>query len=126
MLMDRACQCIMDAFQTFLRRDIVIHGAGRTDAGVHAKGQVAHMDLIDMYDPQALLNSVNALLPKSIRIFSIQVVPDNFHARFSAKGKIYHYLITQNAVCSPFTFPYRCHIKQYSSIFSKFTVTDRS
>ncbi len=85
---------------------ISITGSGRTDSGVHAKGQVAHFDCIDA---NLSLKSINSLLPNDIRIHSLEICDPTFHARFSAKEKIYTYHITTNKVQSPFIRKYALH-----------------
>jgi tRNA pseudouridine38-40 synthase len=70
---------------------INIAGAGRTDAGVHAAGQTAHCDLPGRIPPESLVSSVNAILPREIRLRSARPVSDGFHARKSALGKLYIY-----------------------------------
>lgn len=67
--------------------------ASRTDAGVHAKGQVFHFDVDSSVDPYSLKGSFNALLPKDIHVTNVKKVNENFHARFSVKSKTYEYLI---------------------------------
>ncbi len=70
---------------------VPVHGAGRTDAGVHALRQRAHVCLPPVVDAGKLIRSLNCLLPDSIAVRSIEPVPENFHARFSAIGKRYVY-----------------------------------
>ncbi len=95
---------IQKALQTVLRQNrIDLSGSGRTDAGVHAKGQTAHFDAEKSFDPKRLLLSLNALLPSDIRASSIEEVALDFHARYSAKAKIYHYHLHLDPVLSPFT-----------------------
>lgn len=90
-------QAIEEAIYSFCQQDITIHAAGRTDAGVHARGQVAHFDLdygnraLDGYD---LTKALNAHLRKSrINIITAMPVDDDFHARFSATNKLYTYRV---------------------------------
>ena len=85
-------QVIEEALGRLTRERIVIHGASRTDAGVHALGQSAHFDTDSRIPADKFSYALNALLPPDIRIrFSEEVSPD-FHARFSTKGKRYRYL----------------------------------
>ena len=72
-------------------REVVVAGAGRTDAGVHAAGQAAHVDLPSGIDPSVVVRACNTRLPADIRVRSAAIVPDDFHARFSALSKTYRY-----------------------------------
>ena len=78
----------------FLAEDVVITGAGRTDAGVHALGQVAHFDTVKTLEPFKLCQAFNAhLRPQPISVLNAEIVPDDFHARFNAKKRFYVYKI---------------------------------
>ena len=71
-----------------------VHGAGRTDAGVHALGQVAHVDLVKDWDPFVLRNALNGnVRPHPVSVLEVQRVADDFHARFSATSRHYLYRI---------------------------------
>lgn len=70
---------------------VTVTGAGRTDAGVHADGQAAHVDLPEGFPPDVVVRSSNARLPADIRVRSAVEVPGDLHARFSAVGKTYRY-----------------------------------
>ena len=70
---------------------VVVHGAGRTDAGVHAEAQAAHVDLPAGVTADVALRAANARLPPEIRVRSAEVVPDTVHARYSAVSKTYRY-----------------------------------
>jgi tRNA pseudouridine38-40 synthase len=91
---------------------VVIHGAGRTDAGVHASGQCAHCDVDSKLDPARWVPALNAHLPPSIRIVGCRRVPEGFHARFSARGKVYRYRIWNGPVLSPFEMGRAWHVPQ--------------
>ena len=88
---------IEKAIKAFSGQDITIQCAGRTDAGVHAWGQIAHMDLADLKRPMQpfeIVKAINAhLRPQPISIVEAQPVADDFHARFNAKNKLYIYRI---------------------------------
>jgi len=101
---------IQTALETFLRCNIDLTGSGRTDAGVHAEGQSAHFECKQEIDPQKLKLALNGLLPIDIRILDINKVPPEFHARYSAKAKIYHYYLHLDKVASPFERLYRFHV----------------
>ncbi|MEO6970166.1 MAG: tRNA pseudouridine(38-40) synthase TruA [Chthoniobacterales bacterium] len=91
------------AFAQVLGQDMRVHGAGRTDAGVHALGQCAHVDLPPTrLTPTVLASAVNASLPPQIRILRCRFVAKTFHARFSSRGKVYRYRLATTPVLSPF------------------------
>lgn len=73
---------------------INVHGAGRTDAGVHARGQVANFNLKAEMEPERLLGAINARLPDDVQVLSLIPAADDFHARFSAKRRHYSYRLT--------------------------------
>ncbi|MEP6974468.1 MAG: tRNA pseudouridine(38-40) synthase TruA [Spartobacteria bacterium] len=98
------------AFAKVLGQDIRVHGAGRTDAGVHALAQCAHVDVATRLEPVVLLAAVNASLPPTIRILRGSFVPPNFHARFAARGKVYRYRIVNTPVLSPFELGRAWHV----------------
>jgi tRNA pseudouridine38-40 synthase len=82
-------------------KPIRITGAGRTDAGVHAFGQVAHFAPPVLFDSQTWVRGLNALLPDDIAVRSAEEIPTSFHARFSAKRKTYAYFIYNHPRRSP-------------------------
>ena len=86
--------------------EVQVCGAGRTDAGVHARGQAANVKLSSPIPCANLIKAANRLLPESIRIRSAQAVPDNFHARHHALSKIYRYRIYRGGVCPPWLCRY--------------------
>ena len=98
------------ALSTILRQeDIQVTGAGRTDAGVHARMMVAHFDVETMnFDLTDLTYKLNRLLPQDIAIQAIQPVSDEMHARFSAIARTYHYYI--HTVKDPFRRAYSCEL----------------
>jgi tRNA pseudouridine38-40 synthase len=81
------------ALASMTRSTITVIGAGRTDAGVHALGQVANFRCDTRLDTEAFLRGLNSLLPADIAICDCHRVPNGFHARFDAKSKVYHYRI---------------------------------
>jgi tRNA pseudouridine38-40 synthase len=89
-----------------------VHGAGRTDAGVHAAGQVAHFLADWNYSTADLQKACNALLPQDIAITSLEPTDDDFHARFAAKSKTYVYTILSQPLRSPLMRLYAWHIPQ--------------
>jgi tRNA pseudouridine38-40 synthase len=88
---------------------VQVAGSGRTDAGVHALDQVAAFSLANPIPPDNLRRAINRLLPRAIRVLSVEEVPADFHPRFDAKAKTYEYRIFRGEVCSPFEWPYVHH-----------------
>ena len=88
---DTVQQQLESAMETIFGQHIVVHGAGRTDAGVHAFGQAAHVVLPKEFEHDRLRLALNGNLPTDIAVRSIRSAPDGFHARFCAAGKRYVY-----------------------------------
>jgi tRNA pseudouridine38-40 synthase len=84
-------ECLERAFLVLVGEAVVVHGAGRTDAGVHALRQTAHVRLPRPFDPEELVRALNGNLPHDIAVREAREVPAGFHARFSAAGKRYAY-----------------------------------
>jgi tRNA pseudouridine38-40 synthase len=101
---------IEKAFRLMTQTDIRIHGAGRTDKGVHAKGQVFHFDSDLPLTSETWVRGVNGRLPNGIRIRSVHEVHARFHARHDAKEKIYRYVISKGEG-TPFSNRYEVHVK---------------
>ncbi|XP_031285817.1 uncharacterized protein LOC116144512 isoform X2 [Pistacia vera] len=92
------------------RKDLLLVGASRTDTGVHAWGQVAHFITPFNYDSlDSIHAALNGLLPSDIRVREISPAVPEFHARFSANSKVYHYKIYNDAVIDPFQRHYAYH-----------------
>ena len=91
-------------------RDVTVLGAGRTDAGVHALGQVAAFSLDRALAPDAVVRALNARLPHAIRVRVAEEVPVSFHPRFAARDKTYRYRICNADVMSPFDRRYAWHV----------------
>lgn len=100
------------AIYTILREEINIIGSGRTDAGVHALGQIANFHTPQKFDLSMFFKSLNGILPLDIRLLTIDEVDETFHARYSAKSKCYHYHICDQKVQLPFYKNYAWHIRQ--------------
>lgn len=86
-------QRLEEAFSTILRQPVELVGCGRTDAGVHARDYVAHMDAEAAWDPDRILYQVNAILPPDIAIRSIRPAAAGFHARYDATSRCYRYYL---------------------------------
>src|SRR5438045_5349616 len=86
-------------------------GSGRTDSGVHAVGQCAHVDVpAGQFPAERWLKALNGVLPPAIRILRAGFVGQSFHARFSAKGKVYRYRIINGAVLPPLEIGRAWHV----------------
>ena len=90
-------------------RDVTVHGSGRTDAGVHAEGQVANAHLQREISPDKLRSAINGNLEADVRVLAVEVVPDDFHARYSVIGKTYRYRVINGFVMPPFWRRYAIH-----------------
>lgn len=82
--------------------EVRVAGSGRTDAGVHAEGQVANVKLTKQFNPEKLRAAINGNSWRDVRILECKKADDDFHARFSAKGKTYLYRVINAPVISPF------------------------
>ena len=102
--------CLEAALAQIEGAPVAVVGAGRTDAGVHALGQVASVQLRHEIAPDALVRAVNARLPSDIRVVTAEVGPESFHARFDATAKTYRYRLLHDAVVSPFDRRYGWHV----------------
>src|SRR4051794_33043906 len=87
-----------------------IEGAGRTDSGVHARGQRAHANVPFAIEPRGLVLGANNLLPPDIRVITTEEVADDFHCRFAAKRKTYSYRIWNAAVADVFASETHAHV----------------
>jgi tRNA pseudouridine38-40 synthase len=109
-------QKIEDVLTTIFQKKTVVHGAGRTDAGVHSIGQVAHFESPVSFELDRLAHSINSMLPPEIKIINIAEVQPDFHSRFSAKSKTYIYIINRERVLSPFLKNYCCHLPEFGGL----------
>jgi tRNA pseudouridine38-40 synthase len=90
-------------------RSVQVAGSGRTDAGVHAVAQVAAFSIENPIPVDNLRRAINRLLPRDIRVLSVEEPALDFHPRFQAKRKTYEYRILRGEICSPFERRYVCH-----------------
>jgi tRNA pseudouridine38-40 synthase len=98
------------AFERVTGGAVFVQGAGRTDAGVHALAQCAHVDVSKLLPTDRWIKALNALLPSAIRVLRCRYVSKDFHARLSAKGKIYRYTIRTGPILPPFEYRRAWHI----------------
>ena len=89
-----------------------LHAAGRTDAGVHALGQVAHFDTASTIALPALVRGANSLLPEDIVVHQAEEVPADFHARYAARRKTYAYVVHNHSIPSALGAPYAWYVPQ--------------
>jgi tRNA pseudouridine38-40 synthase len=95
---------IQDAARKITQEKIIAHGASRTDAGVHALGQVAHFKTRSALSDTEIQRALNALLPPAIRIVAAEEMGQDFHSRWQSQGKIYRYRIYRGRVLPPFEY----------------------
>ena len=93
-------------------RRVTVHGAGRTDAGVHALGQVASFRISHTIDTPALTRALNAKLPADIRVLGVEEADPQFHAQYAAQKKHYRYRIDRAAVANPMERRYAWHVPE--------------
>ncbi|MGM0415490.1 MAG: tRNA pseudouridine(38-40) synthase TruA [Thermodesulfobacteriota bacterium] len=102
---------VESALETIVKHPVRLHSSGRTDAGVHALGMKAHFDTSTRLPEAAYCEGVNARLPRDIAIKDAVFVTEDFHARFSAQGKLYRYTIYTASVRSPLQRLYAWHMR---------------
>src|SRR5215204_4799089 len=89
--------------------EVTVHGAGRTDAGVHAEAQVASAHLKREMEPERLAAALNGNLARDLRVIEARTAAEEFHARFDARGKTYCYRVFNERYASPFWSRYALH-----------------
>jgi tRNA pseudouridine38-40 synthase len=99
-----------DALSRIEHRAVDVVGAGRTDAGVHAAAQTASARVETLLDVDALRRALNAMLPVDVRVLRVEDAPLDFHARYSATGKTYHYRVFNGPVVPPFAHRWVWHV----------------
>jgi tRNA pseudouridine38-40 synthase len=97
---------LQQALQKLFNHEVDVTGSGRTDAGVHAHGQVANVRTIRSMDTGSVRRGVNALLPREIRVLAVEEADEAFHARRSARSKTYEYRLWRDPIVSPFRCRY--------------------
>ena len=101
-------EVLQQALSTLLRAETTVVGAGRTDAGVHARHMAAHFDAAATIDTAQLAYKLNRLLPRDISVYKVEPVAADMHARFSATKRTYHYYI--HTAKNPFCRAYSCEL----------------
>ncbi|HEV2424037.1 MAG TPA: tRNA pseudouridine synthase A [Terriglobia bacterium] len=101
--------CVEDSITGIVREPVKLYGSGRTDAGVHALGQVANFTTSCRIPAANLQRALNDILPADIRVRTVDEVAPDFHARYAVRSKIYRYRILQANVCPPFLWRYVWH-----------------
>ena len=102
---------LKSAVETLVDHKVKLYGASRTDAGVHASGQVASFKTEKTHSTGVIKKGLNALLPEDIRVVNVEDVPLSFHPRFDATGKTYRYRFFLGDVVSPFERLYCYHVR---------------
>ena len=105
-------ECIERPLTQMTNAPVRLHAAGRTDAGVHALGQVVHFDTTSAMPLPALQRGLNSLLPDDIAVLQVTEVPMDFHARYAARQKTYAYVVHNHPVRSAFAAPYTWYVPQ--------------
>ena len=100
------------ALRTLFNEEVKVTGCCRTDAGVHALDYVANFKSHKEMEAEKILKALNGILPKDIGIYEVRVVPENFNARYSVKGKTYLYKIWNSEGRNPFLYPFSWHVKR--------------
>ena len=103
-------QELEETLQGIVGHAVKIHGSGRTDQGVHARGQVAHVDLTCRMNAESVCRALNARLPRDIRVLKVAAARSDFHARRSAAGKEYRYFVWNDTTVLPDKRLYAAHV----------------
>ena len=110
---DRTVQAEIEAsISTMTRQKVVVHGSGRTDAGVHALGQTASFRCNTRLAADDFLQGLNALLPDDVAVIDCRETPADFHARYSASSKVYRYHILNRALPSAVERRFCWHVRR--------------
>ncbi|MBU2538764.1 MAG: tRNA pseudouridine(38-40) synthase TruA [Proteobacteria bacterium] len=104
-------QVVEEAIGRMTQTPVVLHGAGRTDAGVHAEGMTASFHTESNIPLSGLLQGLNSMLPHAVRVLDAEDVGDDFHARFNATGKVYVYSFVTAEIMPPCLRLYAAHIR---------------
>ncbi|MFQ5777198.1 MAG: tRNA pseudouridine(38-40) synthase TruA [Terriglobia bacterium] len=100
---------LLDTLRKLTQEKPRLYGCGRTDAGVHALGQVAHFKTRTQIPAENMRRALNSLLPPSVRVLAVEEVAPNFHSRWHALAKTYRYRILRAPICPPHLWRYVYH-----------------
>jgi tRNA pseudouridine38-40 synthase len=103
-------QVVEEALAGLLGSPVTVTGAGRTDAGVHARGQAAHLELTEPFAESGLVHGAAPRLPADVRVLAARRMREGFHARKHARAKEYRYRLRREAVLSPLDAPFAVHV----------------
>jgi tRNA pseudouridine38-40 synthase len=103
-------QVLEEAIDRLTGVEPTTHASGRTDAGVHALGQVVHFYTAARHDSAVFVKGLNAMLPDDVRVREARDVPQSFHATLDAKSKLYRYVIDNGPIADPFQRRYSYHV----------------
>ena len=104
-------QVVEEAIARLTRAQVIIHAAGRTDAGVHAEGMAANFQTESAIPLSGLVNGLNSMLPEAIRVLAAENVAHDFHARYNAKGKVYVYTFMATEIMPPCARLYAAQVR---------------
>lgn len=104
-------QIVEEALARLTQVPVVLHGAGRTDAGVHAEGMTANFQTESAIPLSGLVKGLNSMLPEAIRVLAAEKVADDFHARYNARGKVYAYTFVATEIMPPCLRLYAAQIR---------------
>jgi tRNA pseudouridine38-40 synthase len=100
------------ALERIFSAPVRVYGSGRTDAGVHARGQVAAISIPRPFDPAELQRALNAMLPDDIVVLDVVPAPDNFDPRRSARSRVYEYRVLNRKIASAFEYRYSWLVRE--------------
>ena len=103
---------VEDAIRQVVGESVFVRAAGRTDAGVHADGQVVSFDMVQPMPPHGLVRGLNSILPPDVALLEAAEAAPDFDARFSARGKVYRYTVWNHMVRSPRRARTAWHVRQ--------------
>ena len=112
---------LQESLKLITGEQVIVKGSGRTDAGVHALGQVANFHTLSPMDPQAFAHALNSVLPPAVAVVAADEVAADFDAQFSAVKKTYRYRVLNSGVRSPFELSRSWHINKLLDIDSMST-----